>query len=92
MNKPKCVMCGKEIVNAKSNYRKYCDECRYQRNIERVRECNQRRSERRAASRNPYRYYIEPERPRPKVSIADANAEARKHGMNYGQYWASKRG
>lgn len=85
-----CRMCGREITNAKMNSRKYCDECRRERAKKAATEWNKAR----LAERRKYDgvIYAEPERQRPKVSLAEANAEARKHGMSYGQWQARRKG
>lgn len=76
-----CVICGKKFMHSR-----YCvacsEECRRKHNIQRI---LARYHENKLADKP-----IREEKPKPKkVSSAwQIEAEARKHGMNYGQYYA----
>lgn len=94
----RCKMCGRLFDDGKpekihGRHRMFCAECRAERKRAESRKKQAKDTARRRARREAERLAAAglPERPTPKLSIAQVNALAAASGMHYGQYVALHR-
>lgn len=88
MSVRRCLMCGREIKNSEPNQRKYCRLCALWRAREKQKTWIKERKEKHEYEKW---FYVEAERPRPELSIAQVESIARKNNMTYGVYVSRRR-